>query len=915
MSLWKKVRRVSSKALGSSDGATSVSYEGADAELCLTLFKSSLNFSGLEHRVKSADQKWIEDFLEQGGLEMVFDALTALSNKGLSSLLDVVKQLECVRCIKAIMNHPFGIEYVIVTGDQFVNRLVKELNSNNTLMKMQVYELLSALSIYSSEGYQVANTALLHYKKFKGTRHQFSVLVEDLRAAETDNYRTVLIAFINCLIAGCDDEDRRSMVRDELLGLNLIDVLASIRNTEDEDLITQLDVFDEGLSVDQEALEGMDITNHRDVFRAVYSKVVGTPNALSFLHILQHLMLLDRDSKKSNIVWEMLEKMVLSAVMMSEGNEEDSNQFVSASTEKIRKALAEIYSSEQSASAPPPVPENKAPPPLPSSASVGVPPPPLPPPLPPPGEVPPPPLSGGVPPPPPPPPPPGGVPPPPPSGGIPPPPPPPPPGGIPPPPPPGGVLPPPPPGGIPPPPPPGGVPPPPPPGGVPHPPLPFPDGVGAAHHGLSRRMSAIEISMEFRPKRKMKTLNWKKLPRNTAHNNQSSLWKECSELPDCPLVDVEKIVHLFCRPEIVKREKEEKPKEPSVVCLLDSKTSLNVNIFLKQFRSSNKEVIAIITEGNVEKISLEQLKAFEKLLPDKSTIDTLKSYDGDRKILGSAEDFLLELITVDKYVLRVEGMQLRLEFMEKKEDLQPALDTLHKAIDEIASSALLKRVFQIILVTGNMINAVCEEQDPMLLKVKEEIPHVKNASRLSVEYVSQQVKELKKNLTGMQKKISKAPDDFRQQMDKFMEEAGKDIAALNNSVVDLEEKQAKIAEFFCEDTSKFKIEELFVRLWKFADQLPVLAKENAQRELMEKKQAERERQKAEKENQQQKSSKKKSSTSKIPEPQEDIVDSLLREIRAGTTLRRHGTVKRTQKCTLTKKDMEKLELMAKKDKE
>ena len=86
---------------------------------------------------------------------------------------------------------------------------------------------------------------------------------------------------------------------------------------------------------------------------------------------------------------------------------------------------------------------------------------------------------------------------------------------------------------------------------------------------------------------------------------------------------------------------------------------------------------------------------------------------------------------------------------------------------------------------------------------------------------------------------------------------------------------------------------------------------------MEKKQAERERQKAEKENQQEESSKKKSSTSKIPEPQEDIVDALLREIRAGTTLRCHGTgtVKRTQKCTLTKKDMEKVELMAKKDKE
>jgi len=50
------------------------------------------------------------------------------------------------------------------------------------------------------------------------------------------------------------------------------------RNTEDEDLATQLDVFDEEFAIDEETLvgefeEGMDINNHRDVFRAVYSKV------------------------------------------------------------------------------------------------------------------------------------------------------------------------------------------------------------------------------------------------------------------------------------------------------------------------------------------------------------------------------------------------------------------------------------------------------------------------------------------------------------------------------------------------------------------------------------------------------------------------------------------------------------------
>ena len=141
-------------------------------------------------------------------------------------------------------------------------------------------------------------------------------------------------------------------------------------------------------------------------------------------------MLLDRESKKSNMVWEMLEKMVLSAVMMSEGNEDDSNQFVSASTEKMRKVLAETNTCIQTQAAPPP----SAPPPPPISASN----------VPPPENVPPPPpLPAGAPPPPPPLP---GAPPPPPPGGVPPllpgeaPPPPPLPGGAPPPPPPPGGM-------------------------------------------------------------------------------------------------------------------------------------------------------------------------------------------------------------------------------------------------------------------------------------------------------------------------------------------------------------------------------------------------------------------------------------------------------------------------------------------
>jgi len=85
---------------------------------------------------------------------------------------------------------------------------------------------------------------------------------------------------------------------------------------------------------------------------------------------------------------------------------------------------------------------------------------------------------------------------------------------------------------------------------------------------------------------------------------------------------------------------------------------------------------------------------------------------------------------------------------------------------------------------------------------------------------------------------------------------------------------------------------------------------------MEKKKAERERQKAEKERLKQEV-RQKNEAGRIPEPQEDIVDNLLKEIRAGTTLRPHTSSTENgwhqNRCTLKKEDMQKLEMLKKED--
>ena len=52
-----------------------------------------------------------------------------------------------------------------------------------------------------------------------------------------------------------------------------------------------------------------------------------------FLHILQNLIkATGMRQKKCNMVWELLEKIVLSTAMMSEGKQDAADHFISAST-------------------------------------------------------------------------------------------------------------------------------------------------------------------------------------------------------------------------------------------------------------------------------------------------------------------------------------------------------------------------------------------------------------------------------------------------------------------------------------------------------------------------------------------------------------------------------------------------------
>ena len=56
------------------------------------------------------------------------------------------------------------------------------------------------------------------------------------------------------------------------------------------------------------------------------------------------------------------------------------------------------------------------------------------------------------------------------------------------------------------------------------------------------------------------------------------------------------------------------------VNLLETKRSMNANIFLKQFKATNEEVVQMIKEGQQARIGAERLRGLQKIMPEKEEV-------------------------------------------------------------------------------------------------------------------------------------------------------------------------------------------------------------------------------------------------------------------------------------------------------
>ncbi|XP_011504176.1 PREDICTED: cell division control protein 12 [Ceratosolen solmsi marchali] len=733
------------------------------------------------------------------------------------------------------MDSNVGLDYIVDNAD-YCDKLASALDTACPSVKKQVVELLSALCVYSQDGRQRAIDTLHIYQEHKGVRYRLLLVVDELRKATAEDYQTALLAFINCLVISAPVLKDRIRIRNEFIGLKLLPILNDLRKEKSHvpDLRVQLDVFDDQRDTDEELSNqgppGIDLSSHVDVFYAILGQVADTPQEIPFLSILQHLLRLDPKEAASDLAWDTAETLVHRATLLE--NREDATKLLRSPSLQTNlcchcRGTDQTCGGSRKSSVPTTTSTATT---MTTNASPVPPPPPptliLPPPPPPPFLV-------------------VGPPPPPPNAPM-------------------------------------EVPPPlPPPLQTPIPtrvPTPEPP------NNSAKLLPQQEIPT---PKTKMKTINWNKIPNHKVIGKRNIWSLVANEHQNSPMADLDwaEMEGLFCQqvPPMIPVnttysnnfgngvDTDRRRREPMEIALLDGKRSLNVNIFLKQFRSSNEDIIQLIKDGGHDDIGAEKLRGLLKILPEVDELEMLKSFDGDKSKLGNAEKFFLQLIQVPNYKLRIECMLLKEEFAANMSYLEPSINSMILAGEDLMTNKSLQEVLYMVLVAGNFLNSggyagnaagvklsslqklteirankpgmnlihyvamQAERKRKDLLNFARGMSALDSATKTTVEQLMNEFNALDTRIKKIRSQIQLPSTelDIQNQMAQFLQMAEQEMAQLKRDMEELDGVKRTLAEFFCEDFNTFKIEECFKIFHQFCQKFNQAVAENERRRIQE----------------------------------------------------------------------------------
>ena len=519
-----------------------------------------------------------------------------------------------------------------------------------------------------------------------------------------------------------------------------------------------------------------------------------------------------------------------------------------------------------------------------------------------------------------------GPPPPPAPSGAPPPPAPPGPSGPPPPPPPGPSGPPPPPG----PPGPGGPPPPPgPPGSCQGPPGAPPGPPGAPPGQPSLPPPPKPFAPSRSPTVKLSKVNWEPIKRRHTSATDNSFWSDKILKPDSIAERNEiyaELEEMFSPKRaktvaVAETTRGSSVKTKQKVALIDGKQSLNMSIFLKQFRTNPANIINYVINGDTKHWNLERVKAADKIFDDiDAEIDMVTMHVSEHGVedLPLAESFIYEIATRFKspveFKLRLDLLKQSQAFAENSQLIADSYQNVITATETNMESTAFKETLIKVLEIGNFMMAGTYGGNASAFKMKtllklrdtrSNVPRLtllhyvrqklddeiyedwtkegviyRDASKVDLDFYSKEILSIENATNVLQRKAETYPDISLQYHDFFVRSTN-ELTAIKHMKDRSESLKSDLMIRIGEDQNKFKLAEHFSVLADFGDQL-----KKANDELVSiNKTADRKKKREEN-----RANREPVKPKMIPVPEVDIIDNLMKEISQGNlTLKKVDT--------------------------
>ncbi|XP_052828524.1 inverted formin-2 [Octopus bimaculoides] len=269
----------------------------------------------LKSNIENATSSWLLDFLENGGLTCLLDSLCAMTIQGPSNFSDAILQFDCLNCITTVLSTDVGMMHILELPNG-LKKLTSALNTNHSMTKKELFEILSVLCMFSPQSYYAVLEALNYYKKETDQAHRFSILVTEITQTETVAYKCTILTAINCIINGNLSLQGRNKIRNEFISLGLLDTLSVLHAEEfDKDFQIQIEAFYSQKHKDEEDMQTkfeMDYQSPSALLDSIIEKTLGTPKYVSFLHILQDLLSLEYNSEneENSEKWQLIENLI-----------------------------------------------------------------------------------------------------------------------------------------------------------------------------------------------------------------------------------------------------------------------------------------------------------------------------------------------------------------------------------------------------------------------------------------------------------------------------------------------------------------------------------------------------------------------------------------------------------------------------